>query len=101
MRYAVLDRESDPYTAIRQDLEHAKLLKTDYLGEPLRISGIRDMIAGPQGEAFVADNLAKYEELRKKNLTLKPCPWKITDCGEDYEITVEMTPPEIAMVVID
>ena len=101
VRYAVLDRESDPYTAIRQDLEHANLLKPDYLGEPLRISGIRDMIAGPRGEAFVADNLAKYEELRKKNLTLKPCPWKIADRGEDYEITVEMTPPEIAMVVID
>ena len=101
VRYAVLDRESDPYTAIRQDLEHANLLKPDYLREPLRISSIRDMIARPEGEAFVADHLAKYEELRKKNLTLVPCPWKITDRGENYEITAEMTPPEVAMVVID
>ena len=32
---------------------------------------------------------------------LKPCPWKLEDCGDHCEITVEMAPPEVTMVVIE
>lgn len=101
VRYTVLNRQTDPYAAMKSDLLAAGMLKPDYGKEPLRISTIRDMVQGKEGEALIGEHWSKYVDMRTANLTLKPCPWPVVASGNDYEITLKLTPPEVAMVVID
>ena len=100
VRYTLLNRQTDPYTTIKADLQKAGCLNPDYAAEPLKISRLRDMAAEKSGEAFIAAHWDQYVALRQANLTLQPCPWTVQAKGEFYEITVKLAPPTVALVVI-
>jgi|SaaInlStandDraft_1057018.scaffolds.fasta_scaffold28245_1 hypothetical protein len=100
--YVVLNRTTDPYTVIRNDLEKAGHLNRGYIDEPLRISKMRDMISkGKVSEIFLADHMDKYVGLLQKNLTLKPSLVKLESKGDYYEVKLDMAPPETLMLVVE
>jgi hypothetical protein len=65
-----LDSQTAVHRKIRDDLDQAGLLKSDFANQPDRLGLVREMVSGRAGEQFVGDRFQHYADRYAESLNL-------------------------------
>jgi xylan 1,4-beta-xylosidase len=88
---------------IRRDLEEQSMLNAAFAAVPEQLSAMRTMTTNSTTSAqqdYIAGRLDIYEQAVIDSLTLKPFPGTVVTNGGELIFTLEMTPPETAVICI-
>jgi hypothetical protein len=101
-RSASLNNANSIYYNIRKDIEKAGILNPIISDRPEYITELRKLTDDSEkAQALVVKNRERYLSMWKSSLTPAPFKGKVKDHGDFYEITLNLTAPESAVIVFD
>lgn len=98
-----LSQTNSAHWMIRRDLEEQGMLNSDFANVPEQLSFMRTMTTNTTTSAeqdYLAGRFDIYEQAVIDSLTLKPFPGTVVTNGTELIFTLEMTPPETAVICI-
>lgn len=101
IRATWMDNSTDPYLAVRNELEKAGLLVPSLRDQPHVVQAVNLMSANGAGYRHVAENYRIYESMMRENLTLKAYPGQVSYSEQGTVFTFPISSPTVMVLAIE